>query len=574
MPDDVQAQTYHRRLILVALVLTFVMGLIAGKLVGYQVWLQPKIDRLAHEQRNQEGKVPAPRGRILDTNGYLLGLDVVQWNVEFSPTSAISDELTKKLAYLLERPEEEILAIRNTKADWAPVQRGVLQQVGEEIAAMQAKGLICQSYPYRIYPMAELTAHVIGFVNTTRNGYYGVEGYYNEELKGKDGWERFEKTADYSEIPLSRKILEPARRGSDLVLTLDLNIQYIADQELQRALEEYRAESGSVVIMNPRTGALLAVVSLPTYDPNRYGVTESRLQADPVVSRMWEPGSVLKIVTWAAGLDSGTIRADTTMLDRGTLEVGGRVIANSGGKAHGRVDMTEALVYSLNTAAAHISTTMGKEQFYSYVRRFGFGSLTGVDLGSEGPGLVKFPGDVDWSASELGTNAFGQGIAVTPIQMITAVAAVANRGTLMEPYIVQQRRSLGSDGSIQQVWEVQPKAVRKTISTEAAATLTQMLVEAVEHEASDAQVPGYRIAGKTGTAQVPIPGGYDPKDTIVSFVGYAPADDPQFVMLVKLDKPKASQWAAHTAAPTFGAIAERLLTYLRIPPDEMRLAQK
>jgi cell division protein FtsI/penicillin-binding protein 2 len=574
MLGDLQSQVYRRRLVLVALFLTFALGLIAGRLVAYQVGLRPEITNMAHQQRSKEREVPAPRGRILDANGYLLGLDVVQWDVEFSPTWAISDQLANKLADLLHRPREEILAIRSQQAKWALVQSGVPQEIGEQVAAIDAAGLFCKSYPHRVYPMAELTAHVIGFVNTTRNGFYGVEGYHNEDLKGRNGWERFEAAADYSEIPLSRKTLNPAERGADLVLTLDLNIQYIAYQELQRALDAYKAESGSVIVMDPSTGALLAVVSLPSYDPNQYGVTESQFLADPVVSSMWEPGSVLKIVTWAAGLDTGTIRPDTQVLDKGTLEVGGRVIANSGAKAYGKVDMTEALAYSLNTVAAHISTTMGKEQFYSYLRRFGFGSLTGVDLASEGPGLVKFPGDADWSPSELGTNSFGQGIAVTPIQMITAVAAVANRGLLMEPYIVQRRVIYGDEGEVQQVSEVQPKAVRKTIATEAAETLTQMLVEAAEHEAKDALVPGYRIAGKTGTAEVPTATGYHAKDTKVSFVGYAPADDPQFVMLVKLDRPRTSQWAAHTAVPVFGAIAERLFAYLRIPPDEMRLAQK
>jgi len=235
--------------------------------------------------------------------------------------------------------------------------------------------------------------------------------------------------------------------------------------------------------------------------------------------------------------------------------------------------MTEALARSLNTIAAYISTTLGKDQFYTYVRRFGFGDLTGVDLASEGPGMIKLPGDANWFPSDLGTNSFGQGIAVTPMQMVTAVAAVANQGRLMKPYMVQQLITEHERGKGVETVQVEPKLERQAISKEAAETLTDMLVEVVEQQATEARIPGYRIAGKTGTAEIPTAFGYDATDTIVSFVGYAPADDPQFIVLVKLDRPRTSRWAVLTAAPAFRAITERLLVHLQIPPDDIRLAQ-
>jgi cell division protein FtsI/penicillin-binding protein 2 len=324
--------------------------------------------------------------------------------------------------------------------------------------------------------------------------------------------------------------------------------------------------------MDPKTGALLALASLPTYDPNRFATTEPSLLADPSVSSMWEPGSIFKIITWAAGLDSGAIDPGLTVYDKGKMEVGGRVIENSDRRAHGEVTMMEALAKSLNTVAAYISTTMGKDRFYTYVRRFGFGSLTGVDLASEGPGRLKLPGDEDWFPSELGTNPFGQGIAVTPLQMITAVAAVANEGRLLRPHVVQQ--FVRENELENEVVNTEPHMVRQAISKEAAETLTAMLVEVVERKATEAQVPGYRIAGKTGTAEIPTAFGYHATDTIVSFVGYAPASDPEFIVLVKLDRPQTSRWAAYTAAPTFRSIAERLFVYLQIPPDDVRLAQQ
>jgi cell division protein FtsI/penicillin-binding protein 2 len=289
---------------------------------------------------------------------------------------------------------------------------------------------------------------------------------------------------------------------------------------------------------------------------------------------MWEPGSIFKIVTWAAGLDSGTISPNTTFYDEGALEVGGRVIRNWDRKGHGLVTMTDGLVQSLNTVASFVSTSMGKDRFYTYLRRFGFGTLTEVDLASEGPGMLKLPGDSHWFPSELGTNSFGQGIAVTPMQMIVAVAAVANRGTMVKPHVVHQFQVPDPETGELETVLVEPMVVRRAISQETADTLTNMLVQVVEQGATRAQVPGYRIAGKTGTAQIPTPYGYHPNDTIASFVGFAPADDPQFIVLVKLDKPTASPWGSQTAAPTFKAIAERLFAYMQIPPDEIRLAQQ
>ncbi|MFN2168578.1 MAG: peptidoglycan D,D-transpeptidase FtsI family protein, partial [Anaerolineae bacterium] len=332
------------------------------------------------------------------------------------------------------------------------------------------------------------------------------------------------------------------------------------------------AESGTVLIMNPQTGALLAAFSYPSYDPNAFAEADLSLLDDPTVSKLYEPGSVFKVVTWSAGLDSGTISPGTTFYDDGALEVGGRVIRNWDRQGHGLVTMEDGLVKSLNTVAAFTSTSMGKSIFYNYLRRFGLGALTQVDLASEGPGMMKLPGDSNWFPSELGTNSFGQGIAVTPMQMIVAVATVANDGMLMKPYVVQQFIARDPESGGLRTIDVEPMAVRRAISPETAGTMTNMLVQVVEQGATKAQIPGYRVAGKTGTAQIPTPYGYHPTDTIGSFVGYAPADDPQFIILVKLDKPTASPWGSQTAAPTFRAIAERLLAYLQIPPDEIRLA--
>ncbi len=398
-------------------------------------------------------------------------------------------------------------------------------------------------------------------------GFYGVEGYYNQWLTGMEGKRAIEQNPIGEEIPLPVHAQMAATAGTNLILTVDRNVQMIAVQELERAIEEYQAQSGTVVIMNPKTGAILALANYPSYDPNGFPDVDGELLADASLSKMWEPGSIFKVITWAAGLDSGTISPGTSVYDSGFREVGGRVLWNYDRQGRGWVTMTDGLAQSLNTVAAFISTSVGKETYYTYVQRFGFGNLTGVDMASEGPGMVKRPGDSNWFPSDLGTNAFGQGIAVTPVQMLSAVSAVANDGLLMKPYIVKQFITNGK------VVSVEPMAVRQAISQDTAATLTGMLVQVVAREATKAQVAGYQVAGKTGTAQIPTAYGYDPTETIASFVGFAPADDPQFAVLVKLDKPQASPWANHTAAPAFRAIAERLIVYLQLPPDEIRLAQ-
>ncbi len=563
-----------RRLTVLIFCLVLGVTVVAGRLVFYQIVLHDDLAAWADTQRIVEKGIPARRGDITDINGNLLALNTVEWNVSVSPPLVTNiKELAPELARLLGIPEETVLNVAQAEVPWRSLAKGVDYETGEAIRALGAGGVTCEEIRLRYYPEGSLFAHVAGFVNTMGDGYYGVEGYYNHLLRGTEGRRIVEMAPTGRELPLLPLEEVPSQPGTTLVLTLDRNIQLIAQQELQNALDTYQAESGTVLIMNPQTGAVLADVSLPTYDPNDFGRADEDLLPDPAVSAMWEPGSIFKIITWSGAIDNGTISPGTTFYDDGAVEVGGRVIRNWNRQGNGLVTMTEALVKSLNTGAAFISTSMGKEAFYTYLRRFGFGVLTEVDLDSEGPGMIKLPGDPNWFPSELGTNAFGQGIAVTPIQMLTAASAVANRGTMMKPYVVHAFITTDSETGEQHAVQVEPMVVRHAISQETAQTLTGMLVQVVEDGATEAQVPGYRIAGKTGTAQIPTPYGYHPSDTIGSFIGFAPADDPQFIVLVKLDRPQTSPWGSRTAAPTFRAIAERLLAYMQIPPDEIRLAE-
>ncbi len=324
--------------------------------------------------------------------------------------------------------------------------------------------------------------------------------------------------------------------------------------------------------MEPHTGAVLGMASWNDYDPNHFGEGDFSFASfvNPAISAQYEPGSIFKVITMAAGLDTGVITPTMIFTDSGSITVGGRVLFNSTRTANGRVTVTEALARSLNVVTAQVADRLGTELFYRYMRRFGFGEPTEIDLADEVSGLIKIPGDEDWSEAELGTNSFGQGVAVTPIQMINAVAAIANGGTLMRPYVVQARVDH------EKVLVTQPTVIRPVMQPAMTRELARIMVEAVHLGYSAAQVPGYSVAGKSGTAEIPTAEGYSLDETICSFIGFAPADDPKFVLLVKLDRPdpNISKWANYTAAPMFSQIARRLFDHLNIPPDDLRLGKK
>jgi len=337
-------------------------------------------------------------------------------------------------------------------------------------------------------------------------------------------------------------------------------------------VQEYQAEGGTIIVMDPRTFEILALASLPDYDPGRYTDFFSQNPLpfeDPAVSQQYEPGSVFKVLTVAAALDAGLVTPETIYYDSGWIEVGGQMIQNASHAAYGERTVADVLIESLNVGAAWLSTQMGPDVFYRYVRAFGIGRPTGVDLAGEISGQLWLPDDYEhWHDSNLGTNAFGQGVAVTPLQMIAAVATVANDGARLRPRIVAQR--VEPDGTVS---TLQPVVEAQVISPQTARTLTEVMVRVVEEGVAQARVEGYRVAGKTGTAQIPIPGGYDKEGTIASFVGFGPVPDPQLIILVKLDRPKTSSWASQTAAPAFRRLAARLFVVLGIPPDGVAVAE-
>jgi len=563
-------QRSHRRLAVLAAVFFAFSLILLGRIIYWQVVRRQELLELAELEHYQTRVIPPQRGAILDRRGSLLATDIFQYEIFATPRDLLDPRWTaEQLAPLLERPPEALWALLDREDLSVTLAKQIPLNVGEKIASRGLPGVGAIPLPQRIYPEKELACHLLGFVGAEGDGFYGLEEYYDDILRGEPGSRGGERDPSGLQMIAGYGSYVPAQEGPALALTLDRTIQGLVEENLERAIEEYGAQGGTIIVMDPWTGAILAMASYPRYDPNRFYETSEELFVNPALSEVYEPGSVFKPVTIGAALDTGEVTPETTYNDTGSILVGGQVIANWDWGARGETTVSELLRYSLNVGAATMSTKIGAEKFYRYVQRFGFGEPTGVDLAGEVSGIVKTPGDAQWHECDLGTNSFGQGISVTPLQMINGMAAIANGGLLMKPYIVQ--RIVREEGVV----EIEPVVRRQVISPETARQLTQILVEGVKQGVAElAYVEGYSIAAKTGTAQIPIPGGYDPTWTIASIVGWAPADDPRFIILVNIDKPQAAPWGATVAAPVFKSLAQQLFDYLGIPPDEVRLARE
>lgn len=531
-------------------------------------------------------RVVPDRGLIFDRDGALLAANATSYVLEVETRQLTADSvegISEVLSKLLLLPKEDLFAqlnrdwtaegqfrIRLTRADkngeTLPITAdklvaGVLNDFIADPTAPDLSGLSLVPAPKREYPAGSIAGHVLGFVNAEGEGYFGVEGYYDEWLSGKP-------------ITISRPMIPPEARaqpdppaGVNLVLTIDLDIQQMVEQRLAKAVEFSGAESGQIIVMDPSNGEILAMAAWPTLDPNNYEPwLETADDQDPVITpgvgATYEPGSTFKVLTMAAALDAGAVEPDTEFVDTGSIEVGGNLIRNWDGSAWGPQDMLGCMQHSLNVCLAWVaSEKLGAPTLYNYLTAFGIGHLTGVDLAGEVQGKLRTVRNPDWTESDLGTNSFGQGVSLTPIQLLAAVSAVANQGAMVQPHVVRQ--VVGPEGAY---WP-QTSIIGRPISAATAQTLTDMLAESLAGETIFSDFAGYRLAGKTGTAQVPGDYGYDPNATIASFIGWGPVDDPQFMVLVRLDKPTISPWGSVVAAPVFQDVAQRLVVFLEIRPD-------
>lgn len=534
-------------------------------------------------QHAQHMIVPA-RGQLYDRRGNLLAGNRTVYEVGVELRDVVNAQtIAQTVSAILGVDYQDALARASLKSsenavysvlvDNVPQEEiDKLAVVKEQMDALYAKtkgenvpsliGLVYYPHLGRIYPERSLASNVLGFVSRERKGYFGIEERFDGLLSGTS------KTILVPLDPNRAEDLPKVPDGASLVLTIDREIQRAMEEIIDRAVAGSGSDSGTLVVVDPRTGEVLALATTPRMDLNEFWKYSQVFPKDTpfnrAVSQAYEPGSVFKVLTMATGLDVGAVTPDTVFVDTGAIEIGGTVIYNWNQGAWGPQDMTGCLQHSLNVCLAWINTQTGANNFYRYMQSFGIGHMTGIDLAGEASGRLKMPGDNDWYAADLGTNAFGQGVAATPIQMAVAISAVANKGVMMAPQIVNSVISEGYQHQIER------RVIGVPLKPETAKTLTHMLARSLEVESSDALVTGYRVAGKTGTAEVPTPFGYTSNATNASFVGWGPVDSPRFLVYVWLEKPTTSPWGSVVAAPVFREAVESLVVLLNLPPDDVR----
>jgi len=475
----------------------------------------------------------------------------------------------EKVATLLDL-DPVVLQERLAKPDdgYEPLKHGVDVDVVGKLDALQLAGIESSPELTRYYPFGATAGSVTGFLGydgDARVGQYGLEGYYEKELAGEQGRLRSDDDAGGRLLSVGRQTIQEARDGDSLLLTIDRSVQQTACDKLADAVAKHGARGGQVIIIQPKTGTILAMCSEPTYDPNEYNeVEEVSAYRNGAIFDEYEPGSVMKAMTLSAALDQKLLTPETTYEDTGSVEIGKYTIRNADNKTYGIQTMNQVLEQSINTGAIFAVQKLGPDRFRDYLERFGFGTTTDVALQGESDGDISAlskKGDI-YSA----TASFGQGFSVTPMQLVMAFAAIANDGKLMKPRIVD---TIIKPNGFQET--VAPEAVRQVISPETARTIKAMLVNVVRNgHGQRAGVPGYYVGGKTGTAQVPYGDrpGYHPDEHIGTFVGFAPLNEPAFVMLAKIDVPRDVRFAESSAAPLFGDLASFLLNYYQVPPDD------
>lgn len=566
-------------LLLVCLVIAARIFLRLGEI---QVVRHEELREQARAEIDQQITLLPERGVITDRAGNVLAMDVDReslWVVPSLIPAERAPKLAVTLAALLKKDTGPILeALTNQERYWVPIARWLEPETARRIAEIGEPGLQLIYEPRRVYPQGQFAAHVVGATNFEGDGISGVESFYNTTLKGITGTLTAEFDGARNPIAIAPQERKPARNGANLALTIDPLVQYVIEKELKEAVEQHNADGGSIIVIEPETGAIRGMATWPPFDPNNYLDYPSEIYArNPAISYVYEPGSTFKIITVATGLQARAFTADTAVNDTGVIYRLDTQFHNWNYGANGMIDPAGVLYHSSNVGALQLNELTGAEQFYRHVRAFGFGSLTGVDLGGEEAGIVHGPESPFYNDVHLLTNSYGQGISVTPLQLVRAVAAIANDGLMMKPYIVERRCDAGEGGACAE-HQLEPGV--QVVEPGVAWTVRRMLVNSANHYAPvvwAAQtanwgdqwlVPGYQVGAKTGTASIPLPGGgYDPSFTIGSVVGFAPAEDARYAVLVKVDRPRDDIWGVSTAIPIYYKVVDQLLRYERIPPD-------
>ena len=566
--------TWRHRVVVVAVVLMFA-GLVA-RLAQIQIVDHERYAEQAALTHYGAVNVPAPRGAIIDATGYPLAISIDSWDLYLDSyrwrDRERAREAAVELAAALGMDADQVFATgtRQSEGDVLLLRRLPYEQ-GLELQQRRLWGLRTLPSSVRLYPEGDLAGPLIGYVGLDGGGLWGIEADYDHVLSGRPGRIVTERDPLGRPIAFAPRVERAPRAGGEVHLTIDRFIQAIAERHLDAALQEYQAPSGSIIVIEPRSGAILALASRPAAALSTLDLDDPRL-ADLVRNRgvtdLYEPGSVFKTLTAATAIDLGRVTPESTYVDAGTVEIGGYEIRNWNMQAYGEVTVTELLQRSLNTGAVWLSQEIGADDFYAYLSAFGIGERTHVGLSGEAEGIMRTPADDEWHPVDLATNAFGQGLATTPLQVLTAVNVFANGGMLMRPYLVS--KVVTRD----EVRTFDPVAVRRVVSPTTARTLARLMLDVVEGVPwHGARLEGYRVAGKTGTTIVSIPTGYDFDTTIASFVGFLPYEQPRVSILIKIDQPGGERnLGGEVAAPLFSRVAADIMEYLNVPSSTHRAA--
>lgn len=555
------------------------IGSVLLRVIELQVVRHAELSQKAERLIELQLPLEPTRGTITDRMGNVLAMDVDRKSLWVVPSEIQRERaatLALSLAGLVGRPAHELEAeMSNRERYWVRVARWLEPEVANQIEALDEPGLRLEYDPHRVYPQGSFAAQLIGAVNHNGEGISGIEGFYDAALKGVAGFREGEFDSLKRPIAIAPLREVPPRDGIHIQTTIDPLIQYLVETELKAAVERHQADGGSIIVLDVRTGAVRGMASWPPFDPNNYGAYSPEVYGrNPAISNVYEPGSTFKMITVAAGLQSRAFNADTLVSDTGVIFRHDYSLKNWNAAGNGMLDSAGVIYYSSNVGALLLNELTGPEAFYQAVADFGIGQPTGIELGGEEQGIVNAWGTPSYNDLTFLINAYGQGISATPLQMVAAAAAIANDGVMMKPYIVERR----CEGEA--CVDTEPVVAGRPVEPGVAWTVRRMMVNSANHYApvvwgprtgsyaDQWLVPGYQIGAKTGTSSIPLPGGgYDQQFTIGSVLGFGPAEDAHFAVLVKIDRPKDDIWGVATAIPVFYRVMDELMRYERIPPD-------
>ena len=513
----------------------------------------------------QTRKIPPERGNIFDRNGQPLVTNQIKYQLYIEPKYVSDEEILKiKLARELGVEEASISAKFDKTKDWIAIASGITREKHDAIQALQLPGIGFNEEASRNYPEGSQSAHLLGFVGKNQDGdnvgYVGIEGYYDKDLGGFPGLIRSDKDLIGRPIFLGTQEKMDPENGRDLILTIDKSVQEIIKRKLIAGIEKYKAKEGCVVVVQPATLEILGLSCVPDFDPETYYKYDESFYKNGAISSLYEPGSTFKPFVMAAAINEGVLKPDSFFEETGQVAVGEYKIKTWNDQYEGKITMTRVLEKSSNVGMVYAGEKLGNKKLLEYIKKYGFGDLTGIDLQGEVPGYLRPTNE--WHSIDYATATFGQGLVVSPIQMVRAFASLINGGNLLTPYVVQKLISP------QREQTVEPRVTRTMIKKEVSDQIKKMLVSTIENgETKFLKPKGYAVGGKTGTAQIALKGHYDATKTIASFIGFSPIENPKFMALVVLNEPSTSQWGSETAAPIFFEIAKELIVYYNIVPE-------